>query len=222
MSKRFIFTVLIGVFTVIVALLSMYLSQFGSNFSTEQAVWGAFGDYVGGILNPLFALLGLLGILHSLHLQRNQLKDLANDRKSEEVISAIKDIDSQIKDILSIIVGSADAHGSSQRVAIHISDMAAEAARFDNFLEAADSYVEFVHAARIQGGTLEIPAREIAHLMSVMATLAQRHPRHSTQEYSLIVSYYIMKTSKLIPMMKHIGGLQRSTIAFFEKGKTSI
>lgn len=48
--------------TVILALIPIffYLYKFGSfTFSEDKAEWGTFGDYVGGILNPLISILTL-------------------------------------------------------------------------------------------------------------------------------------------------------------------
>ena len=44
----------IGLIVLISFLLFMYFSTF-KYISLETAVWGAFGDYIGGILNPIFA-----------------------------------------------------------------------------------------------------------------------------------------------------------------------
>ena len=40
---------------------AFYLFQFGGGFAASHSRWGEFGDYLGGILNPIFALLRALG-----------------------------------------------------------------------------------------------------------------------------------------------------------------
>jgi hypothetical protein len=42
-------------------LIILYFWHFPNGFAEKQDVWGQFGDYVGGILNPLFSLLTLSG-----------------------------------------------------------------------------------------------------------------------------------------------------------------
>jgi len=67
-----IFTVAaLGAFVVI----GLYIFNFRSTpFSAEVGDWGAFGDYIGGILNPLFGFLGLLALLLTIKLQSQELR----------------------------------------------------------------------------------------------------------------------------------------------------
>ncbi|WP_455923679.1 hypothetical protein [Pseudomonas putida] len=112
--------------TLVLAVVFMYVIQFGYHFSTEHDDWGTFGDYFGGVLNPLVAVFGFLGVLHSLHLQRQQLSQLVVDRKGEEVLAAIKDLDAQISERLKISIGfSFSAIG--EKVELNIAHMVSEA-----------------------------------------------------------------------------------------------
>lgn len=45
-------------------LIANYREQFSGDFSGDQAVFGAFGDYIGGLINPLIGLFTviLLGV----------------------------------------------------------------------------------------------------------------------------------------------------------------
>lgn len=53
-----------------------YFARFssGSNFSTIQADWGTFGDFVGGTLNPIFSFLGLIALLLTISIQNKGLE----------------------------------------------------------------------------------------------------------------------------------------------------
>jgi uncharacterized membrane protein len=53
-----------------------FFTEFG--FSKNTTDWGTFGDYVGGILNPIFSFLTLVALLLTLNLQRKQL-DISNE-----------------------------------------------------------------------------------------------------------------------------------------------
>ncbi|CAG36294.1 putative phage abortive infection protein [Desulfotalea psychrophila] len=53
---------------------STYFYHFQSGFSTAQADWSAFGDFVGGSLGPILSFFGLIAILLTLHFQAQQLK----------------------------------------------------------------------------------------------------------------------------------------------------
>ncbi|MFJ7281901.1 hypothetical protein [Pseudomonas sp. NPDC099000] len=55
-----------------------YFSNFPSVKSTDQAVWGQFGDYFGGVLNPLLSFFALVGLMVTLRSQQSESK------KSEE------------------------------------------------------------------------------------------------------------------------------------------
>lgn len=51
-----------------------YLYNFGTSWSKDNAVWGQFGDYLGGSLNPVFGLLTLLVVLYNTRMQRSEIK----------------------------------------------------------------------------------------------------------------------------------------------------
>lgn len=63
-------------FSVVAALgvVGMYMWQFTFELSPRQDVWGQFGDYIGGTLNPLFSLTALLALLYTIVLQSRELK----------------------------------------------------------------------------------------------------------------------------------------------------
>lgn len=47
----------------------------GAPMSREASVWGQFGDYVGGLLNPLIAYLAFYWLTQSVLLQKEELAD---------------------------------------------------------------------------------------------------------------------------------------------------
>jgi len=51
------------------------------NLSGKQEAWGQFGDYVGGILNPLFSLTTLFALLHTIYLQSKELRESTKQLK---------------------------------------------------------------------------------------------------------------------------------------------
>ncbi len=54
--------------------LSIYFWNFHNSFSANKVEWGIFGDFVGGTLNPLFALLSLFAILYTIKIQTQELE----------------------------------------------------------------------------------------------------------------------------------------------------
>ena len=69
-----------------------YLFQFGGDFAASHSRWGEFGDYLGGVLNPIVTLLGLLALLFTIVLQsrelRNSTRELATSARALKEQSA--------------------------------------------------------------------------------------------------------------------------------------
>jgi hypothetical protein len=68
---------------------SKYYYHFGGEVSLKHDKWGQFGDYLGGVLNPIFGFLGFIALLLTLKLQRQELKlsteELAKSAKALEL-----------------------------------------------------------------------------------------------------------------------------------------
>lgn len=63
-------------------LLCSFVLKFGVTPSEDQGEWGQFGDFVGGILNPLFSIIGLLALLYTIVLQSEELRRSTRELKS--------------------------------------------------------------------------------------------------------------------------------------------
>lgn len=63
-------------------LIVSFVSKFGVSPSDAQESWGQFGDFVGGILNPLFSVIGLLALLHTIVLQSKELSKSTKELKA--------------------------------------------------------------------------------------------------------------------------------------------
>jgi uncharacterized membrane protein len=66
-----------------VASVLLYLRNFRGPFHQSQEVWGQFGDYLGGTLNPIFSLLSLIAILVTLFLQTRELANSSETLKKQ-------------------------------------------------------------------------------------------------------------------------------------------
>jgi hypothetical protein len=73
---------------ILAAMLGLYIYRFGITTSTSQSTWGAFGDFIGGILNPLVSFFTLIVAVSVWKLQRLQLA--ATKKELEETREAIK------------------------------------------------------------------------------------------------------------------------------------
>lgn len=54
---------------------AIYALQFGNELASSHERWGQFGEYVGGVLGPLFSFLALLAVVGTIELQRWAMDD---------------------------------------------------------------------------------------------------------------------------------------------------
>lgn len=55
------------------------------SLSNDPAVWGQYGDYVGGLLNPIFSSLAFSGLVVTIVLQARQIDDAKRNAELEEM-----------------------------------------------------------------------------------------------------------------------------------------
>lgn len=81
-------------FTCTLVVISSYLIIFrNGNISRDVAVWGQFGDYIGGILNPLFALLNLTIFAYvAITFQKINDREKKADEESEDRIKIVLEL----------------------------------------------------------------------------------------------------------------------------------
>lgn len=70
---------------------AVYFIRFGGvlhyPISPNQADWGTFGDFVGGVLNPIYAFLAFAGVVYTLLLQKDQINEMKKQQKINEINS---------------------------------------------------------------------------------------------------------------------------------------
>ncbi len=62
-----------------------YLPGAWFTLSTDPAVWGQYGDYIGGILNPIFSSLAFSGLVITIVLQARQIDEVRKQANLEEM-----------------------------------------------------------------------------------------------------------------------------------------
>lgn len=69
--------------------LAFYFSVFSGSMPAKHDVWGAFGDFLGGTLNPILSFLALIALLYTIHIQVKELR-IANEelKESRQVFQA--------------------------------------------------------------------------------------------------------------------------------------
>lgn len=74
---------------IIVFVFGFYVANFPFGISADQNSWGTFGDFIGGILNPLLAFMGLIALLYTIIIQSTELKETRKElNKSSKALNA--------------------------------------------------------------------------------------------------------------------------------------
>lgn len=105
-TNRFIDTVrrLVGAAALIVILTYLY-QFFGRGFSENTEQWGQFGDYVGGVLNPIIALAALSAILYAIRIQRTELDKAIKAFNDQARLAKEQKFDSKFFNMVSLYDG---------------------------------------------------------------------------------------------------------------------
>jgi hypothetical protein len=85
--------IIVIAFIISITVVGLYFFKFHYELkyplSSNQDVWGTFGDYVGGVLNPFFSFLAFVALLFTIVLQNHQLgfskQELEASRKELEL-----------------------------------------------------------------------------------------------------------------------------------------
>lgn len=65
----------IALTALILILLSLYFINFHDGLSSKNEAWGTFGDYLGGVLNPILGFASFIALLYTVRLQSEELKN---------------------------------------------------------------------------------------------------------------------------------------------------
>ena len=228
MKLRALITAAIAALFAICAISLTYIVAFGTTRSADPAVWGQFGDYFGGILNPLFALAAFLSALWSISVQqresraaskqlavqteiaRNELEGLASERLGEEFLHVIRDIDQRLGSLLQIVISTP---GAAQTITI--SQMVAEAERLATSGGTSASFAQFLLQANTPGSVIEAPVREIKYLVNKLREFLGHYSKHKATGFAPVLVYYADKAYQLLHMLEAVGGMPTDTREFF-------
>jgi hypothetical protein len=100
MRRRTSIAILCAVLTPALLIAGAYAYYFGvvknRGLSDDPGSWGEFGDYLGGTLNPTYALLAFLGVILTVYLQSQQLKLAKTQGVIEEVQRLVAGVSERI------------------------------------------------------------------------------------------------------------------------------
>lgn len=197
MDIRFFLKTAVGILVFIAIIIASYLATFGLTPSHEHAVWGAFGDYFGGILNPVFAVLAFFGVLWSIGLQTKQMGQFALDKQSDEILQVVKNIDAQLSELLKTDISGGNG-GTT------VLQMVSESERTGSILDKGDAYARFILISNESGSLVEAVVRDIKTQVAAMKEFIKQHPTQQAGLYNPLIEYYSSKASRLTPMLRDI------------------
>ncbi|WP_236209232.1 hypothetical protein [Pseudomonas tohonis] len=164
--------VVISALLAIVVVIASYVWNFYFTLkygvSSDPAIWGQLGDYLGGTLNPLLSFISIVLLIRSLRLQNQAnaglIDEIENTRKTEKIRSfeaqLFNMIDSQRQafDILRIKIkqGKKVSVKASTEAVVAIEDeihrlrnVGKSDLEIEQFLEATDSFDQLFRLTRI-------------------------------------------------------------------------
>jgi len=73
---------------------------FNKQISYDTSEWGTFGDFIGGILNPIYAFLAFAGVVYTVLLQREEIEVTKTEQKLDEIRQLILGLTAAIDRVL--------------------------------------------------------------------------------------------------------------------------
>ena len=228
MNRRILFAAAIFAGLLIAAVALPYIAEFGSQRSADQALWGQFGDYFAGLLNPLFSILAFLALMYSLVLQREEaqrnqtrfeaqyaiakkeLDDFKKEKLASELLAVLKDIDQRLDAVLKTVVSPV---GSETQLTVAL--MVAEGNRLRASGTSSPSYSSFVNIASESGTVVEATIRDMANLVAEMKVVLEQFSQYRGTAQAPLVVYYANKTYQMLTPLEDVSAIDHTTREFF-------
>lgn len=225
--------VIFGCLAVALALLPIfaYVGMFGAKWSTSQEAWGQFGDFFGGFLNPLYALLAFVAVVNNLHLQSEQLEIARNEFRAAAAatqmqIDAIREQASR-EELVSIIHALSDAIESILNEAVspsgslpvlQLRHVVHEGWRLRALPPQGGPYREYVNQPRSGGSLVEALHNRLRVAADGLANFLPIYGKMVGQD-SPILRYYTAKFLGIGLLLAEVGGTSGQTIEFFRNAE---
>lgn len=87
----------------ILVVFGLYYYQFGGSSTTlseNKEIWGQFGDYFGGVLNPILSFISILLLIKSVKMQLTANECLINETKRQEFLDKRKSFEFQFYNLI--------------------------------------------------------------------------------------------------------------------------
>jgi hypothetical protein len=200
----------------------------------KQGTWGQFGDYVGGVLNPVFALFAFLAVLYNSRLQQEQLLLLQaqheEDRERLRTESASQtnvNLRDELTKVLSVIEDSIDkllnepVTKSNDPAKFLLLHMALEGERLSGTKPLSPAYAEYISQARSAGSIINAMHIRLIKASSDLARFVLLLQASSPQN-SPFVKFYRLRYAYLFRILQDVGAIPPDVLAFFDKANQEL
>lgn len=205
-----------------------YVLMYGSSPAYSHEKWAQFGDFLGGVLNPLYAFLAFLALLYTINIQRTELKqaraefrrsaDAAQQQidhlklsaKQEDLIRIIRLIDQEICQLRQTLVSEPGTQPE-----ITIDHIAHEVYRQSAGHLPTGAFAKFLDVARTPGTVVEALYTQLTTAISELSSYLQELESISDSEGS-VVQYFKRKNERVVVLIRSAGGVDQQVLSYFQ------
>jgi hypothetical protein len=208
-----------------------YISMYGSDLIYSHEKWGQFGDFFGGIMNPIYALLAFLALLYTISQQALEMRQATNEfrrsadtmqkqidhlslaSRKEDLFKIIKDIDDELGEIHSIIVSA-----EGKQPVLNLSHITHEGFRLRNTSVKSGAYLDFIRLANDSGSLVEATYLRLALAMGGLYKHLKLYSELSGTEASYVTEYFKNKYFMVAYLLNDAGSVDQEIIQYFQSG----
>jgi type II secretory pathway pseudopilin PulG len=224
--KRRLILVAIAAIVLLCAPLAAYVTNFGTKWSTDPGTWGQFGDFIGGSLNPLYALLAFLALLYNLRLQSEQVNS-AKEEAREAARSAQAQIDAlrqradrdEIQDTLAVIAATLDScldefvSPNQSHPQLQLRQVIHEGWRLRSASVKGGPYDDYVRTAQTGGTIVEELHSRVKRTAEALFQFVGRY--EAIAPGMPMATFYKQRYIGLGQLLEDVGGCKPEVVAFF-------
>ena len=225
--KKLLITVGVLAALILLVPIASYTSIHGYTLSSSHEAWAQFGDFFGGLLNPVYALLAFLALLYTISLQSAELRQATTEFKrsadsmqqqldhykvsaqKDDLYKIIKDIDHDLERIYETTVGH-----DGQLSALNVGHIVHEGFRLRNNAAKSSSYHMFLKMASTSGSVIESIYLKLALTSSNLYEHLTKY-QEIAGEYNYLSQYYRYKYFMLGQLLKDAGNVDRKICDYF-------
>jgi hypothetical protein len=212
----------------VLCVLGLYLHKFGASLPEQREHWGQLGDFFGGVLNPIFALLAFFAVVYNSGIQKLQLaqakeeyqaqiqttrattaQNLVNQER-EDTLAVLKLISANLDELLNQRVLL-----PSTKQLVLCAYLVQEGARIGASSFGGGIYREFVENAKKSGTELNGFYLRVLQSAEELATFVLLLEKLSAKN-SPYVTFYRHRYGVLYRFLQHVGGATNEATRFYD------